>query len=140
MNDLQAALGLVQLQKLEKNNKRRNDIAERYNERLDGMGDIEIPVVKQYTKTSRHNYVIKTKYRDWLNIFLKKFGISTSVHYIPNNHYKIYKKYKGPTPICETVWKKLLTFPLYPGMTNREVDYVIDYIGKFFKSKYNPNG
>jgi len=134
MNDLQAALGLVQLEKLEKANCRRNELAGLYNKGLDCVGDMELPVVKNYAKTARHNYVIKTKYRDELNAFLKKSGVSTGVHYIPNNSYKMYRKYRNRTPVCENIWKRLLTLPIYPDMKNKDSEYVIGLIKKFYNS------
>lgn len=132
MNDLQAALGLAQLYKLEKLNKRRSMLAGIYDKKLSGIADLELPVVKEYTKSARHNYVIKTGCRDSLNAFLKKFGISTGVHYIPNNIYEMYKGYCGETPVCNKVWKRVLTLPFYPDMSNKDIAYVIKYIRRFF--------
>ena len=51
--------------------------------------------------------------------------------YIPNNHYEMYRNYKAQTPICEEVWEKLLTLPLFPDLTNAEVDTIVREIKKF---------
>ena len=92
---------------------------------------IEIPVMKWYAGHANHNYVIKTQQRNELNEYLAKNDISTWVHYIPNNHYDMYKKFWHKTPITEEVWTKLLTLPLYPSLTDEQVSFVIDKIKNF---------
>lgn len=132
MNDIQAALGLVQLAKLEKHNKRREEIVKVYNTGLKPIAWLEIPVKKDYmTKPAYHNYVIKCDFRDELNEYLKEKGISTGVHYVPNNHYEMYKDCRGHTPVADRVWKKLLTLPLYPDLTESEVKKIIKAIKGF---------
>ncbi len=133
MNDINAALGLVQLKKLDPHNKKRRSLVERYNRELSGLPWLELPVEMPYTKSSCHNYVIKTSYRDDLNNYLAQKNISTGVHYIPNNHYEMYKKFGQPTPVAEEVWTKLLTLPLYPDMTDAEQETVISSIKEFGK-------
>ena len=131
MNDVAAALGLVQLKKLDRMNDRRRQITEKYNKGLADLNWIETPTVKSYVKSACHNYVIKVEERDRLNIYLQKKGISTGVHYIPNNHYKMYKNCRGQTPVCEEVWKKLLTLPLFPDLKDSEVDMIIETVRRF---------
>lgn len=134
MNDITAAIGLVQLGKLDFMNKRRYEISRQYSEAFLPCKHIEIPTIKNYmTKPACHNYVIKVGNRDKLNDHLKKKGISTGVHYIPNNHYDIYKKYRGETPIAKAVWKRILTLPLYPGLESQEVELIINSVYEFFK-------
>jgi len=133
LNDIPAAIGLVQLKKLDKMNDIRRKLSFRYNELLKGVGDIETPLVKDYAKSAHHNYVIKTEKRDGLNAYLQEKGISTGVHYIPNHHYRMYKNCKADCPVVETVWKKLLTLPLYPDLTIKEQDGIVDCIKAFFK-------
>lgn len=132
MNDIPAAIGIVQLGKLNKMNERRREISQMYTEAFSNEDWIETPTIKEYmTKPACHNYVIKAGCRDKLNSYLKDNGISTGVHYIPNNHYEMYKKYKGKTPVCNQAWKKLLTLPLFPDLTDEQVEYIIDKIKKF---------
>jgi len=133
MNDIPAAIGLVQLSKLEGTNARRAALVARYNERLRGVGDIEIPVKKPYmSKPAYHNYVIKTSRRDKLNEFLKERGISTSVHYYPNHLYDIYKPYYRALPVTESVWRRLLTLPLFPDLTDEQHDSIVQAITEFY--------
>lgn len=131
MNDINAAIGLVQLSKLDRMNDRRRQITEKYNKGFADLDWIETPVVKSYAKSACHNYVIKTEERDALNAYLKEKGISTGVHYIPNNHYGMYKDCRGETPVCEGIWTKLLTLPLYPGLTDSDADLVIESVKSF---------
>jgi len=136
MNDIPAAIGLVQLRKLDKMNERRKEITEKYNKGLDGLDWLEIPVVRPYAEPSHHNYVIRVEKRDQLNIYLQEKGISTGVHYIPNNHYDMYKSFRGETPISDSVWKKLLTLPLFPDLKGEEVDFIIQEIRKFGEREF----
>lgn len=131
MNDINAAIGLVQLAKLDWMNDRRREITQKYNKAFAVLDWIETPPLKSYAKSACHNYVIKTKERDKLNIFLKDKGITTGVHYIPNNHYDMYKNCRGETPVCEEVWLKLLTLPLFPDLTDEQVDIIIETIRGF---------
>jgi len=136
MNDIPAAIGLVQLKKLDRMNQRRKEITERYNQGLKGLPWLETPIVKSYAVSSHHNYVIKAEKRDELNIYLQGKGISTGVHYIPNNHYKMYHPFRGETPISDSIWKKLLTLPLFPDLKDEEVDFIIREIKEFGKREY----
>jgi perosamine synthetase len=131
MNDITAVIGLAQLGKLEKANARRREITERYNQAFDGVEWIERPVEKEYTRSALHNYVIKTPYRDKLNLYLKDKGIATGVHYMPIHLQPYYRKQAKVTlPVAEKVWTHLLTLPLYPDLTDNEVDCVIESISR----------
>lgn len=131
MNDINAAIWIEQLKKLDQMNKRRREITEIYNKELSDLKWIELPIMKDYSNNANHNYVIKTSYRNELNSYLSNFDISTWVHYIPNNHYEMYKSFGNNTPITEEVWTKLLTLPLYPTLTNEEVYFVVEKIKSF---------
>lgn len=136
MNDIAAAIGLVQLKKLDKMNQRREEITKKYNEGLQQLKWLETPVVKSYAKPSFHNYVIKVDKRDQLNIYLQEKGISTGVHYFPNNYYEMYRSFRGETPTSDSVWKKLLTLPLFPDLMDEEVDFIIREIKEFGKREF----
>lgn len=135
MNDIPAAIGLEQLKKIEKMNDKRRKLSLRYNKILGGMDRVTTPVIKEYAKSAHHNYVIKTNNRSKLNEYLQAKGISTGVHYIPSYYYKMYKDYKAECPIAEDVWKKLLTLPLYPDLSLKQQDFVVDRIKDFFNKE-----
>jgi len=134
MSDIAATLGIVQLSKLDDMNKRRAYLTMQYNDQLQNFRWIKRPVQKDYqTKPAYHNYVIKTPFRDILNEFLKNRNISTGVHYIPNNSYKMYKLYPGETPIAASIWKNLLTLPLYPDLKDDQLEYIVSSLREFEK-------
>lgn len=133
MNDLMAALGLAQLEKLPRTNARRTEITAFYVRELEGVGDIKLPGVRSYGESAHHNFVIRTAHRDGLNGWLKERGISTGVHYYPNHLYEMYKPYYRSLPVAESVWKEILTLPLYPDLTDDQAGEVVEGIHSYFR-------
>lgn len=131
MNDIAAAIGIVQLSKLDDMNNTRRDIVKMYDEAFADVDWIETPTVRSYAKTAQHNYVIKVDRRNELHSFLKDKGISTGVHYVPSNHYKMYKDCNYATPVCNDVWTRLITLPMFPDMTIEQIDKVIESVKSF---------
>jgi perosamine synthetase len=135
MNDIPAAIGLVQLARLGEMNARREAWARRYDEALADLAWIERPIVEPDTRPDWHNYVIQTDHRDDLNAYLAERGVSTGVHYIPNNHYDMYKNCRGKTPVCERIWQRLLTLPLYPDLTDDDFRLIVAAIHDFGRTE-----
>lgn len=133
MNDINASLGIVQLEKLPKHIEIKQGIAKRYNEALSKLNWVEIPVEKSYAKSSIHNYAIKVdeSIRDKFVSYMLSNNIHVGVHYIPNHLYKMYKPYYKKLPITESVWKKIVLLPMFPGLTKQEVSYIIKTIQAF---------
>jgi len=133
MNDIAAAIGLVQLKKLEKLNKKRKEISKAYSDAFSNIPWIEIPVERDYVKSSNHNYVIKVSERDKLIEHLNKNEISASVHYRPIYHHKIYKNLgiSANCPIAEKTWGKLITLPLFPDLDYVEVEKITAAVKDF---------
>lgn len=132
MNDIAAIIGLVQLRKLDAANARRKEIVGRYLTELSKLDWLSCPVENEYSTSCWHNFVIKTPFRDRLNLWMKEMGIATGVHYLPAHLQPYYqRKYGSHLPIAERVWTQLLTLPLYPDLTNDEVDYVIETLAEF---------
>jgi perosamine synthetase len=131
MNDITAALGLVQLEKLERGNARRREIVEYYNDRFSDLDWLELPVEKSYAKSALHNYVVKLDRRDDLIAHLRERRISAGVHYFPNHLYSMYRQFKADVPVTERVWKRLVTLPLYPGMSDLDVERVVEAVSNF---------
>ncbi len=132
MNDITASIGLVQLRKLLRTNARRRQLAERYTAALADVPWLETPVEKSYARSAWHNYVIKVANpgdRNPLMSHLKDRGISTGMHYIPNHLYPLYRPSgNGSLPVTEKVWKRLVTLPLYPDLTDEQQDHIIQSI------------
>jgi perosamine synthetase len=131
MSDINAAIGIAQLKKIDAMNKKREGISMRYNEAFKGLDWLKTPTVKAGVRCAHHNYVVKVKERDRFIEYLKKNGISSSVHYIPNHHYDIYKKCRANVPVTERVWKQIVTLPLFPDLKDSEIDHIIDTVKGF---------
>jgi len=138
MTDIQAALGLPQLNKVDWMWQQRVDIARRYTEAFSNEDALGIPTVKPDRETAWHLYVIKlnlealTADRTAFIDQLAQRGISTSVHFIPLHRHPYYRDTFGLTsadyPNSEWVYERCLSLPIYPGMTDEEVVYVIDNV------------
>lgn len=128
-NDIMAAIALVQLRRLPQTNARRQAIASLYDSGLADLGWLKRPVVRDYARTARHNYVIRLDGRDEFMAYLRDKGIATGMHYIPNHLYDMYRPYvTAPLPVTEREWKRLVTLPLYPDLSDEQVRYIIDAI------------
>jgi dTDP-4-amino-4,6-dideoxygalactose transaminase len=135
-NEIQAAVGIKQLEKLPKWNEARRNIAKMYNEALDDL--VAVPVEESWAKHVYHLYVIRTKKRDKLKEFLGNRGVSTLVHYpVPIHEQPAITSIMGTQPALrntERFAKEVLSIPMYPALTKKEVEYVSDKTREFFKS------
>jgi len=136
MTDFQAALGISQLRKLDSFIKRRREIAERYVEEFAGVSEIETPETKSDVLHAWHIYTVLLKDidRDMFFAKMKEKGIGVNVHYIPVYRFSYYRELYGIDPrifpVTEDVYKRIITLPLFPGMTDEDVSYVIDAVKK----------
>ena len=131
--DIQSAMGLVQLEKLDWMRDQRNKIAQVYLNAFSGkIGYINEPY---NCDSSWHLFVIKVNNRDVLYEKLKEKGISTSVHFIPIHKHPYYKDrfaYNDKNyPIANKVYEKCLSLPIYPGLNDYEVEYIITHLLQF---------
>ena len=127
--DINAALGLVQLKKQEMLRSKREAIAKRYLEAFANNPKITLPVIKADRTTSWHLFVVKVANRDELIEELKSRGIGCSVHFIPVHKHPYYKERYGyresDYPVANRVFEQSLSLPIYPDMSDEEVEYVI---------------
>lgn len=136
MTDIQAALGISQLNKLDSFVERRRSIAELYNKAFNDNPYFDIPFEEDYAYSSYHLYPIrlKDKYRDKKReIFskLREKGLGVQVHYIPvylQPYYKDLGYKKGLCPAAEEFYQRELSIPVYPSITKKEIKYVINKI------------
>jgi perosamine synthetase len=135
MNDIAAALGLVQLNKLDKANRNRRKLAERYTKKLSKVQEVKCPAIREGVVSAQHNYVIRCDERDEIHLYLRKKGFSSGVHYMPVHLYPFYrKKYSRLSlPTTEAEWPRLLTLPLYPSLTFQQQNDVIKAIKEFYQ-------
>lgn len=133
MNDIAAAIGLVQLGKLPAANERRREIAQRYTEAFREVDEIRCPAEEPFSRSSWHNFVIQTAERDALNLFLRDRNIASGVHYLPIHLQPFYRRRSETVlPVAEDVWRRILTLPLYPGMSDADVERVIGAVLDFY--------
>ena len=135
MTDIQASLGLSQLKKLSYMQTLREIIAQRYNEAFARLPEIELPADAPHIRHAWHLYIIKLNL-DMLTVDrtqfvegLKERGVGAGVHFIPVHLHPYYKQIcgyqAGEYPQAEQVFERILSLPLYPKMTNRDVEKVI---------------
>lgn len=134
LDELQAAFLSAKLLSLDKVNENRREIARKY---LEGIRNpnIILPYVNPDTEPVWHIFAIRCKRRDELKAWLEENGIGTNEHYpIPMHLQECYKDlgYKpGDFPIAEEISATELSIPMYYGMTDEEVQYVIDKVNEF---------
>ena len=140
MTDIQASLGLHQLEKLNRFQRKREILVKAYNEAFKDMKEITIPFVKDNIKHAWHLYVIKIvseKLKINRNQFieaLKAENIGTSVHFIPAHLQPYYRDTfgfkKGDFPNAEYAFERVISLPLFPKMSDKDVKDVINSVKK----------
>jgi UDP-4-amino-4,6-dideoxy-N-acetyl-beta-L-altrosamine transaminase len=138
ITDIQSALGLSQLNKLDRFVQRRREIVNKYNKAFENIDWLITPYEENPGYAAFHLYVLNIDF-DKLGITrkgimekLQKNGIGTQVHYIPVHTQPYYKNnfgYNwGDYPVSESYYQKALSLPLYPKMSDEDVEYVIENI------------
>lgn len=140
ITDIQCALGLSQMRKLSGFLKRRREIVHHYNERFKNIEALRTPYESPDCYSNFHLYVLLFDFekigtdRSKLMIDLKGRGIQTQVHYIPVYSQPFYQQRFGTRwgdcPQAESYYKQCLSIPLFPAMTDGDVDNVINEILK----------
>ncbi len=134
MNDIQAAIGLVQLDKLPAMNERRRQIVALYYRLLKDIPDLELPVDDDPEhRSSWHIFHIKCPRRNQLATHLQSRGITTGVHYKPIHVYPCYGN-RPMLPVAERAFERLLSLPLHPGLSDADVETVCSAIGEFYSA------
>lgn len=141
LSDIHCALGLSQLKKIEKFLKERREIAKRYMQDFADTDLFDLPVEKPYVKSSWHLFPIKLKnYLKKPEIFkeLRKRKIIVQVHYIPVYWHPYYQQLgysRGLCPRAEEFYKRELSIPIFPGLSEEEIVYIentlLDVIKKY---------
>ena len=140
LDTIQAAILLVKIKNIEEAIAARKRIAELYDSLLSNLiekGYIKLPEIIPINKPVFYVYNIIVKDRDKLVEFLKEKGIGTSIYYPLPLHlqkcfnYLGYKK--GDFPVSEKIAESILALPIFPELTEKEVEYVCDNIKKFYK-------
>lgn len=137
MTDMQAAMGIVQMRKLPDILLKRSVIAERYNKAFSGISCLRAPVVPAYALHNYQSYWIEildnsqVNRNELMQKLLEK-GISTRRGIMAIHKELCYSKYKAELPNTERITSNTIILPLFPSMTEAEVQYVIDGISDIF--------
>lgn len=131
MNDIMAAIGLVQLKKLPATLRYKDRLVNRYNKALKDVSWVTTPVARENAKGAYWLYIIKVPCRKEFMEHLEAAGITTGVHFMPMHMHPLYRGYKAKTPVADKVWETVVSLPLFPGMTDDDQDYVISTIKGF---------
>ncbi|MCM1048842.1 MAG: UDP-4-amino-4,6-dideoxy-N-acetyl-beta-L-altrosamine transaminase [Clostridiales bacterium] len=139
MTDMQAALIISQLDKLDMFSRRRKEIVARYNEAFSKLPCVFVQKEIAESDTTRHLYILRLKL-DKLSIGRKRFfealaaeNVCCNVHYIPTYYFPYYQKLgynKGICPNAEKLYEEIISLPHYYAMTDEDVESVIEAVGK----------
>ena len=135
LDNLQAAILNVKLGQIEKWTARRREIAGIYQKKLKGL-DLIVPNDKGGEKAVYHTFIIQSKRRDELKDFLRSKGIDSKVHYPIAIHQQAAAKElsykKGSFPLTERQTETILSLPVYPELTDEQVNYICDQMLEFY--------
>lgn len=143
ITDISCALGISQLRKLDGWLDRRRYIVEKYNNAFSNLAGIEIPFVDPRCASAWHLYVIKLNLdklsvgREVIFKALRAENIGVNVHYIPIPRLSLYQKLgysKGSCPIAEHEYERLITLPLFPAMSDQDIEDVILAVTKVIQA------
>jgi len=141
LTDMQCALGISQLKKLNYFVSRRREIARRYDEAFSAIHGLETPSERPDRVSAWHIYVVKLdlqiidKTREEIFKELRAQGIGVQVHYIPVYWHPYYQQIgfeKGTCPVAEKYYESALTLPLFPAMTHDDIERVITAVKATF--------
>lgn len=138
LNSVNAAIGKVQLQHLDEWNDKRRSIAMMYTHRLTGVGDLILPSEDEsYNESVYHLFVLRTKKRNLLGIWLSLNGVSTGVHYpIPVHRQPAYQKFESVILDFTDEWSKtVLSIPIFPKLDSKDQEYIINLVTKFYDER-----
>lgn len=144
MTDMNAALGLVQLERLGSFQARRQAVVDRYQAALADVPEIELPTCKPYIEHAWHLFVVRVHHdrtrihRDQVIAALAEAGIGTSVHFIPLHEHSYYQetfRYQPKDfPNAGKQWERIISLPLFPDMDESDVDRVADALRTIFRA------
>ncbi len=132
LDEVRAAIGLVQLRRLPEHNAARGRLVEQYRTALDGAAGIEMPFSSNGASESAHHLAVivlpEGCSRRAFQEALADSGIQTSVHYPPIHSFSAYRASNGaqrPLPVTDLVAPRIVSLPLYPHMTPADVSAVV---------------
>jgi dTDP-4-amino-4,6-dideoxygalactose transaminase len=135
LDELQAALLRVKLRKLEEWNERRKQVAERYLHGLKDVDALTLPYAPNEVVPVWHIFAVRHAKRDALQAYLSAAGIGSLIHYpVPPHLQRAYAEFnytRGSFPVAEGMADELLSLPMGPHLSARDVDFVVAQIRSF---------
>lgn len=133
ITDIQCALGISQMRRLDDFVAKRREIAKRYDKAFSENPNIVVPFQKEGCNNSYHLYVIQVKNVNRRQVFeeLRASGIGVNVHYVPVYTFPYYREHGYEAVTCkhaEELYKNIISIPMYPDLTLEEQEYVIEKI------------
>ena len=134
MSNINAAIGLVQIRKFGAMNRRKVEVARRYDEAFGDLDGIELLENRGYDGIGLFAYMVKVRSRrNELMDHLAARGVGSGVHYIPSHLFSYFHEEGLVLPATEQVYKEILSLPLFPDITDEQVDRVIREVGQGLK-------
>lgn len=144
LSDINCALGLAQLTRIEEILAKRERVAQMYNERLKDIEGINIPYVSSDVKLSWFVYVVRLeerftqKQRDWILQELKRRGIGCGNYFSPIHLQPFYREMfgfkEGDFPVTEHIAARTIALPFYNNLREEEIDYVVENLESILRS------
>jgi len=131
MNDLAASIGLAQLNKLDQMRKRRAEIIRHYLDGIKNCQHVKPGLPYKLKDSSYWLFMVRVKERDRFILHMMKRGVSTGVHYMPLTMHPLYQKYDTEIPVAKRIWREFVTLPLFPELSDEQIEYVIECIKEF---------
>jgi len=131
MDELRAAIGLVQLAKLSAANRRRRALVERYRALMaDRLADLTVPFREASGDYGYHIFPVLLPAggpsRGEVMAAMAERGVQTSIHYRPIHSFSVYRHHDEPLPVTDAIGERILSLPLYPSLTEEQQAEVVD--------------
>lgn len=128
LTDIQCALGISQMRKLGRFLERRRGVAAKYAQAFAGTAIVSLGL-REECEHAYHLYVVRVPGRDRVFRVLREAGIGVNVHYVPVHLHPYYRQILGTSeglcPIAEEAYGEVLSLPMFPGMSDGDIDFVV---------------
>ncbi len=139
LDNLQAAILLTKLKYLDAWTKKRRSNAHFYQQQLGNLQQLQVPLDKSYERAVYHTFVIQADNRNELKTYLATCGIETAIHYPTPIHLDRCSENlgygPGSFPVTEKLAQRILSLPIYPELTETELNYIVETIKEYYLGK-----